>query len=561
MNSQEEFQFMVSQLGDFGKYQFRQHVLHCLMWLLSAIHMMGFVFVFPIMNHRCFIEGIDEKCHVTNTTTLEVLENYIPKTEDGSLQSCFKFQTSDEGDNSSIISCGPEGYVYTPGYFQSSRVTEWDMICDRDWMRALLQATFLFGSLIGALSGGILADRFGRKPIICFSGILQFFWGFGVVFSDNYYACAFCIFMYGFFGSGTGSCPAVTLTMELVGPSKRTMCGILISCCFGLGGVIVAAWAYFLPGNARMLQLIYVSHSLILFGNWWLVDESFNWLWTQGKKEDAILLLQKAAKTNGFELICPPGVTTVKRRMTLADAIAKRQGNNKGFCCSPKRSGLFALFRTGEMRKRILVSMFTFFAAGALYYGLSFNSINLFGNPYLIFIMTCVADFPAIPIVILLTPKTGYKPMLCLFLMLPGVTCIVLAFINKNIWSTVIATLAKVSATLIFKITNAYTAELFPTVVRNTALGLCVMSTRLGGTAIPEINLLERFSGKLPNLVFGVIGLVAAGLVLVCLPETMNRPIPQTIEDVEGEKKKKKKGEQQGAKGESNDLGVEEDML
>jgi hypothetical protein len=35
-----------------------------------------------------------------------------------------------------------------------------------------------------------------------------------------------------------------------------------------------------------------------------------------------------------------------------------------------------------------------------------------------------------------------------------------------------------------------YTAELFPTVVRNSAVGLCSMSARMGGMLTPQITLL-----------------------------------------------------------------------
>lgn len=57
-------------------------------------------------------------------------------------------------------------------------------------------------------------------------------------------------------------------------------------------------------------------------------------------------------------------------------------------------------------------------------------------------------------------------------------------------WLTIILTLiAKVSATVSFNVINSYTAELFPTNLRNTAIGFCMMSARSGGALIPIINL------------------------------------------------------------------------
>lgn len=55
---------------------------------------------------------------------------------------------------------------------------------------------------------------------------------------------------------------------------------------------------------------------------------------------------------------------------------------------------------------------------------------------------------------------------------------------------TGLAILAKVILACNFAIIYSYTAELFPTMVRNSALGLCTMSSRLAGTLVPQITLL-----------------------------------------------------------------------
>jgi len=38
-----------------------------------------------------------------------------------------------------------------------------------------------------------------------------------------------------------------------------------------------------------------------------------------------------------------------------------------------------------------------------------------------------------------------------------------------------------------FNIINSYTAELFPTTLRNSALGVCLMGSRLGAVVAPYI--------------------------------------------------------------------------
>jgi hypothetical protein len=60
----------------------------------------------------------------------------------------------------------------------------------------------------------------------------------------------------------------IYLAMELIGPSKRTMCGTAFSVSFAVGVMVVAVWASLIP-NVEMLQIVYGLHSLLLIGHWW----------------------------------------------------------------------------------------------------------------------------------------------------------------------------------------------------------------------------------------------------------------------------------------------------
>lgn len=55
---------------------------------------------------------------------------------------------------------------------------------------------------------------------------------------------------------------------EMVGPSKRTVCGITFQGVFALGIMVVALWGYFVKDHVT-LQMIYGLHSLLLIGHWW----------------------------------------------------------------------------------------------------------------------------------------------------------------------------------------------------------------------------------------------------------------------------------------------------
>ena len=52
-----------------------------------------------------------------------------------------------------------ETFVYDHTEVQQSIVTDWDLVCEREWLAKLCQPSFMLGVLIGALLFGDLADR------------------------------------------------------------------------------------------------------------------------------------------------------------------------------------------------------------------------------------------------------------------------------------------------------------------------------------------------------------------------------------------------------------------
>ena len=55
----------------------------------------------------------------------------------------------------------------------------------------------------------------------------------------------------------------------------------------------------------------------------------------------------------------------------------------------------------------------------------------------------------------------------------------------------------KFGAAASFSIVYLYTAELYPTVVRSTAIGLCSMMARIGGILAPQVIHLSLFAYKI----------------------------------------------------------------
>jgi len=118
-------------------------------------------------------------------------------------------------------------------------------------------------------------------------------------------------------------------------------------------------------------------------------------------------------------------------------------------------------------------------------------------------------------------------------MLLGGLCCIIAVFIAQgSTAATTVVMLGKLFIAGSFAVIYNYSAELFPTVVRNSAMGLGSMCARLSGALTPLITLLDSFDPKVPAVIFGVVAL-ASGFWVMLLPETMDQPMPQSLEDGE----------------------------
>lgn len=68
---------------------------------------------------------------------------------------------------------------------------------------------------------------------------------------------------------------------------------------------------------------------------------------------------------------------------------------------------------------------------------------------------------------------------------------------------------------------------------RQNGIGIGSMCARTGGVLAPMLYLLRGINPQAPMILCGLCPLVGAALTLL-LPETANKPLPDTIDDVEG---------------------------
>ena len=243
-------------------------------------------------------------------------------------------------------------------------------------------------------------------------------------------------------------------------------------------------------------------------------------IWANGRAREAVEIVKKALKMN-------------RSPISLETAEFVSKGTAESRTKTEDSAGVLDLFKTPNLRIKTLNVCLNWFANSLVYYGLSLNTGQLSGDPYLILFVMGLVELPSYVLTVYLMDRMGRRSLTALNMILGGICCITAAnLVMGSTESTAFVVVGKFLIASSFAIIYNYSAELFPTVVRNSALGIGAMCARTSGALTPLITLLDSFDPKLPSIIFAVIALIS-GFLTLFLPETLNKPMPQTIQDGE----------------------------
>ncbi|GFO09417.1 organic cation transporter protein, partial [Plakobranchus ocellatus] len=211
------------------------------------------------------------------------------------------------------------------------------------------------------------------------------------------------------------------------------------------------------------------------------LPESARWLLQKGKTKEAAKIIQMAAHKNGVPLS--------ENARTLKDIEMEGKGET-----------IWHMFTYRVLLVRSLIVFFNWLVASMVYYGLSLNAEDLSGNIYLNFFLLAVVEMASYFFCLGLLDISGRKFLQCFSMLLGGVACIGTIFPviyggENEEWITLLLSLVgKFGASAAFAVIYIYSAELFPTVMRNSGMGLCSLSARIGGILAPYIADLVRYN-------------------------------------------------------------------
>uniref|UniRef100_H0VMM5 Solute carrier family 22 member 7 n=1 Tax=Cavia porcellus TaxID=10141 RepID=H0VMM5_CAVPO len=530
------FEELLDQVGGFGPFQWRTLVLMALPRVLLPLHFLLPVFLAAVPSHHCALPGIP-----ANISHQDLwLEAHLPREPDGTFSSCFHFtqpraplnttlvrEAQSPGeleDTASTVPC-PQGWEYDSSEFSSTIATEWDLVCEHRGLNKLTSTLFFVGVLVGAVIFGYLSDRFGRRRLLLVSYVTSLVFGLASVASVNYVMFAITRTLTGMALAGF-TVIVLPLELEWLDMEHRIVAGVLSSM-FWSGGVMLLALLGYLIRDWRWLLLtVTLPFALGIISMWW-VPESARWLLTQGRVQEAQSYLLRCARLNGH----PVGKDSLSIE-TLSKVAATEQ--------AVRKPSYLDLFRTRRLRHISLCCMVMWFGVNFPYYGLTLDLTGFELTVYQTQFLYAAMEVPSKLLVYVLVRYAGRRPTQVGALTGTGLTFGVrlLTSSEAKSWRTALAVLGKTFSEASFTTAYLFTSELYPTVLRQTGLGLTSLVGRLGGSLAPLAALLDGVWLSLPDIAYGGIALLAACTAFL-LPETRRAKLPETIQDVERTRRKR----------------------
>ncbi|XP_036914725.1 solute carrier family 22 member 2 [Sturnira hondurensis] len=537
---------ILEHIGEFHSFQKQAFFLLSLLSASFGPVYVGIIFLGFTPDHRCLSPGAAELSQRCGWSLAEELNFTVPgpgPAGEAFARQCLSFEVDWNRSglgcvdplgglaaNRSHLPLGPcrHGWVYdTSG---SSIVTEFNLVCARSWMLDLLQSAVNAGFFIGSMSIGYIADRFGRTPCLLVTILINAVAGVLLAVSPTYAWTFIFRLIQGLVSKASWLIGYILIT-EFIGQSYRRTVGILYQAAFTVGLVVLSGVAYALP-HWRWLQLTVTLPTFLFLLYYWCIPESPRWLISQNRSAKALSVLKRISRKNGKPI--PVSLQSLSPDKEVSEKL------------NPKLKPSFLdLVRTPQIRKHTLILMFNWFTSSALYQGLIMHMGLSGSNIYLDFFYSALMEFPASFMIILTIDRIGRRLPWAGSNVVAAAACLVSVFIPEDLHGLRVtaACLGRMGITMAFQIVCLVSAELYPTFIRN--LGVLVSSSMCDIAGIFTPFLVYRLTSiwhELPLVVFAVVGLVAGGLVML-LPETKGKTLPETVDEVENMQRPRKSTE------------------
>lgn len=413
----------------------------------------------------------------------------------------------------------------------TSLVSEFDLVCDRGWIVPFIISIKAVTGFVGCAIGSPMSDKYGRRVAMLVCAIGQALFAFPMAFMPNWWSFLIIdmirhgIIQIGYLAASVYVC-------EVLGPSKRHW-AVISSIIFAVGYAFTGLVSWALPQWHELILCLAAISTLyipiVLF-----LPESPQFLWSQGELSKAEQVLQVF---NGGTPLSPGllrRVTKINPVICDNDRSEIRQSIRQ--MVQQKTESWSTIFSSCFFVQTLLTMSFMFLSAASVYYGLAYKAASLPGSIFINNMLNGLVDIVAYVLVALIMERVGRRTLVLVSFGLGAICsaiCGVLFYLNES--STMIETARWISFICKFFISSVhgllyvYVAEVFPTSVRSIGTGVAMFGDEIGELLAPYVLIINTV--WVPYAAFGVLSVIAT-LMSFTLVETLNKPIPETLNEM-----------------------------
>ncbi|XP_041517619.1 solute carrier family 22 member 19-like isoform X1 [Microtus oregoni] len=549
------FQDLLDQVGSLGRFQILQMTFILISNIIVAPHSLLENFTAAIPSHRCWVPVLDNDTVSDNESGIlskeDLLRVSIPLDPNLRPDKCHRFVRPQwhllhlNGTFSNVTETDIEPCVDGWVYDQSTSltiVTEWNLVCESQSMDSVAKFSFLSGTLVGNILCGHLTDRFGRKLVFICALLQMAVSETCAAFAPTFLIYCSLRFLAGISSSGfTTNCGLLNSfsflsVIEWTKPEFQALTTTLLICSSGIGQMALAGLAFTVQNWHHLQLMISLPIFFLLVPTRWM-SESARWLIVTNKLQRSLKELRKVAHINGMkssgDILTIEGVRTTMKEDLEA---------------SQTKSSLWDLFRTPILRKRMCLLSLVRFLTWISVLGLLVNLQHLRTNVFLLQCLFGIVIIPANLLGMVLLNHMGRRISQLLILSLFGVSILATEFVPQEmqIARLVLATVGGTFSFVAASSTLVHANELLPTTIRATALGIIGIFGSIGSALSPLCMILKTYFDYLPWIIYGASPILSS-LIVLLLPETKNKPLPDSIQDIEKERRISRQAKQKDA--------------
>uniref|UniRef100_A0A667J1B3 Solute carrier family 22 member 8 n=1 Tax=Lynx canadensis TaxID=61383 RepID=A0A667J1B3_LYNCA len=505
-------QCLLDQDGGLGRFQILQIIFLCISSLIVKTHILLENFTAAIPGHCCWVHILHNDTVSANSTGIfsqEVLLRIsIPLDSNTKPEKCHRF-IHPQGQFLHLNACPttPKGgtepclddWAYDPSTTDSI-VTEWDFAGVSSKLKEVAQSLFVAGTVIGGTVPANLSDsyRFGRKLTLTGSYLLLAASGSCAAFSPNLHVDMIFSFLSG-------------CSVERVSIQMWAILSTLLGYVYTGGPFFLTGLAYPIRQWLWLQLTVSIPFFAFFLSSWW-IPESVRWMVPSGKFSKALKILWQVTALNGKK--------EEEEKLTVEEL---KRSLQKEISLAKAKYSVADLFRTPDLCRVTFCLSLAWFSTGFAYYSLAMSVAEFGVNLCFLQLIFGGVDFPAKFIHFLSINHLGQHSTLASGLLLAGGCILALIFVPSG---------EKGCLSSSFSCLFLCSSELYPTVIRPTGMSIGNLGTHMGSMMAPLVKITGEWQPFIPKVIFGTITFLG-GRAALFLPETLNQPWPETIEDVE----------------------------